>query len=270
MHRSITLILLLLAAIPHHARSQTQFSGWLGTFQNYKITGKTGLYFDAQIRSTGQWQQVHALLLRPGLNLYLTPSLTTTVGYAYIPQQRISGNVTALLPEHRAWQQLLFTHPARIGHNHPHRTTPSGHPKHPVLTASFSHRLRLEQRYLPLHHPEGNTLVQHGHRYAGRLRYFTRGLIPLNSQASPGQQTSTPPFTKGFFAAIQNEIFFNIGDPSPVNGKVFDQNRAYVAAGYRLNRQFDMELGYMNQYINGTGSNSTNNHILQMATYIRL
>lgn len=258
MYRSITLILLLLAAYPRFARSQTNFAGWLGTFQNYKITNRTGLYFDAQLRSTGQWQQVHALLLRPGINLYLTPSLTATVGYAYIPQQRISGNVTGYLPEHRTWQQLLFTHPVRP------------HSRH-IPGASLSHRLRLEQRYLPLYHPEGNTLVQNGHRHAGRLRYFTRGLVPLNSQASPGQQASaSPSFTKGFFAAIQNEIFFNIGDTSPANGKIFDQNRAYVAAGYRWNRQFDMEVGYMNQYISGAAGISTNNHILQMATYIRL
>ena len=267
MYRSITLILLLLAAYPRFARSQTNFAGWLGTFQNYKITNRTGLYFDAQLRSTGQWQQVHALLLRPGINLYLTPSLTATAGYAYIPQQRISGNVTGHLPEHRTWQQLLFTHPIfpRQGHASAHHPGASAHH---LPVATLTHRLRLEQRFLPKHHAEGNALVQNGHRYAGRIRYFARTVLPLSRQ-QPGDAAAVP-FTKGFFAAVQNEIFFNIGNASAVNGKVFDQNRAYVAAGYRCNRQFDMEIGYMNQYISGAAGNSTNNHILQVATYIRL
>jgi len=56
--------------------------------------------------------------------------------------------------------------------------------------------------------------------------------------------TGPRPFTQGFFAALQNEVFVNIGDPSPVNGKFFDQNRAYLAVGYRWSRQFDLEMGY--------------------------
>ena len=115
--------------------------------------------------------------------------------------------------------------------------------------------------------------MRDGHREAHRLRYFFRGIIPLSAQtdgmASAGPAKSAA-FTKGFFAAVQNEIFFNLGDKTAVNGKVFDQNRVLLAGGYRLSKQFDMELGYMNQYISGAGSNSTNNHIVQLATYVRL
>jgi hypothetical protein len=274
--KSLLITLLLVTGQRYSARAQTQFTGWLATFQNYKFSNRAGLYFDGQFRTTGQLRQMQALLLRPGLNLYLTPALSATVGYAYIPQQRISGSVTGYLPEHRTWQQLLFTHPILSGHGQA--------PAHHLPAATLAHRLRLEQRFLPKHHAEGNALVQNGHRYAGRIRYFARTVIPLTSQR-PGDASgnlphngtnpsakgsASSPFTKGFFAAIQNEIFFNIGDTAPVNGKLFDQNRAYLAAGYRWSRQFDTEIGYMNQYISGTGSNSTNNHILQVATYLRL
>lgn len=249
--KSLLITLLFVILWGSAAQSQTQFAGWAATFQNYKLTSKTGFYFDIQWRSTDQWQQMHALLIRPGINLYLTPSLTATAGYAFIPQQRISGGVTGYQPEHRTWEQLVFTHPLRKTHVSHTLTT---HTVKPTL----AHRLRLEQRYLPRHHAEGNRLVRDGHRYAGRLRYFARAITPLGNPDA------------GWFAAVQNEIFFNIGDNSAVNGKFFDQNRAYVAAGYRCSRQFDMEIGYMNQYINGAGSNSTNNHILQLATYVRL
>jgi hypothetical protein len=229
-------ILLIILFAGGSARAQTQFMGWGATFINYKASEKFGLYFDGQYRSTDQLQQMNQLLLRPGINLYLAPSWTFTTGYAIIPQQRISAGVTGYLPEHRIWEQLVFTHKVK------------------AVRATVSHRARLEQRFIPRHHAEGNSLVRDGHRTAGRLRYFARGVVPLGS---------TP--DKGMFAAVQNEIFFHTAD-----GGSFDQNRAYVAAGYRMSRQLDLEMGYMNQYVAGADGASTNNHILQVATYIRL
>jgi hypothetical protein len=265
---TLMILLTIFGGQPSHA--QAQFMGWLATFQNYKLSPKFGLYFDGQFRSTDQWRQLNALLLRPGVNFYFTPSLTGTVGYTYIPQQRVSNGVTGYLPEHRTWQQLIYTHTTHLGHH--------------ARTTAISHRLRLEQRYIPKHHAEGGSLVHDKNVYAGRLRYFTRAVIPLGGvhpiMTPAGGSTASAPklagttssraFTQGFFAAIQNEIFVNIGDPSSVNGKVFDQNRAYLALGYRCSKQFDVEMGYLNQYISGTGSNSTINHVLQLASYVRL
>ncbi|MHA4807937.1 DUF2490 domain-containing protein [Flavitalea flava] len=252
--------------------AQSQFAGWLGTFQNYKLNDKTGLYFDGQLRSTGQLEQVQALMIRPGINFYLTPRLTATVGYAYIYQQRRSGEVTGYLPEHRTWQQMVYTHPLHFS---------------PAARATaVSHRLRLEQRFLPKHHVSGNTLTGNGHAYANRLRYFVRGVIPVSGQSGENQGTggqgataqssggktggSQRSFNQGFFAALQNELFVNVGDASAVNGKIFDQNRAFFAFGYRFSKQFDTEIGYMNQYVNGAGTSSSVNHILQLGTYLRL
>jgi hypothetical protein len=230
------LLIILFAA--GSAKGQTQFMGWGATFMNYKVNDKFGVYFDGQYRSTAQVQQMNQLLLRPGVNFYLSPSFTFTTGYAFIPQQRVSAGVMGYLPEHRVWEQMVFTH--KVKH-------------HQKAVATIQHRVRLEQRFIPLHHAEGNSLVKDGHRTAGRLRYFTRGVMPLSGRTD-----------KGVFAAVQNEIFFHTAD-----GGSFDQNRAYVAAGYRLSPQFDLEMGYMNQYI-ATGGGSTNNHILQVASYIRL
>lgn len=265
--KSLLISGLIFCGLIRPASAQTQFAGWAATFQNYKLSPHMGIYFDAQWRSTDQVRQMHALLLRPGLNIYITPALTGTIGYAFIPQQRISGGVEGYLPEHRVWEQMVFTHPVKFGAHHActqHHAGAQHHPgaqhhsgAHQHALPTLQHRLRLEQRYIPRHHAEGGELVHDGHRYAGRLRYFARGIVPLSGST-------------GWFVAVQNEIFFNVANTSVVNGKFFDQNRAYLAAGYRLNRQFDMELGYMNQYISGTGSNSTNNHIVQLATYLRL
>lgn len=251
------------------ANAQSQFSGWMATFQNYKLSSKWGFYFDIQYRSTDKWQQMHALLIRPGVNYYFKPNMTGTVGYAIIPQQRVSGGVMAYIPEHRIWEQFIVTHNARLSHK--------------ARNTGIQHRFRLEQRYIPKFHAAGNSLVRDRHVNANRLRYFTRAVVPFGSvkevtapvadgsMASGAQpNAASKAFTSGFFAAIQNELFLNIGDTSPVNGKFFDQNRAYLAVGYRCSKQFDVEMGYLNQYISGSGSNSTANHVLQVATYVRL
>lgn len=242
--RALFFVLLLTAGIPASPHAQTQFMGWAGTFQNIRFSRNFGLWFDGQIRSTDQWQETQALLLRPGLNWYLTKNLTATAGWTYVHQRRTAGHTHGYLAEHRSWQQLLLTHPLK--------------------KATVSHRLRLEQRHLPRPLARDNSLVADGYAQASRLRYFTRGVIPVGSRDKPGA------FSKGYFAAFQNELFVNMGDATAVNGNVFDQNRAYLAVGYRHSKQFDIELGYMNQYISMTGGASQNNHILQCATYLRL
>ena len=72
------------------------------------------------------------------------------------------------------------------------------------------------------------------------------------------------------FGAVQNELFLNFGDKSAVNGKTFDQNRAYAAVGYRFCPEFDLEAGYLNQYVTQRNDNFVNAHVLQVAAYLRL
>lgn len=67
---SFFLIATLIIAASRPASAQSQFTGWLATFQNYKLSPRFGLYFDIQYRTTDKWQQMNALLLRPGVNFY--------------------------------------------------------------------------------------------------------------------------------------------------------------------------------------------------------
>ena len=149
-------------------------------------------------------------------------------------------NISGYAPEHRIWQQFIVSHP--------------------IINTSLSHRFRLEQRFIAKSVIENNELKNEGNVYANRLRYFFRTMVPVG-----GKLEDNTPFT-----GLQNEVFLNFGDKSGVNREFFDQNRAYVALGYRFNRKFDLELGYMNQYINGRNDAFTNNHVLQLATYLRL
>jgi hypothetical protein len=239
--KKILVLLALAGATGPGALAQKTNSAWVAAFNSFTINKKFSIHFDAQLRSGDQYSQMQTLLLRPGLNYKVSDRLTATAGYAFISNRRVIDGISGYAPEHRTWQQLLYTHP--------------------VFHAGMSHRFRLEQRFISKTYAEDDKLENDGNVYANRFRYFLRTVIPFQGRK---------PFDKGLFGAIQNEVFLNIGNNSAVNGRSFDQNRAYLALGYRLNRKLDLETGYMNQYVQGRGSAFTNNHIIQLAVYTRL
>ncbi|MBL7743381.1 MAG: DUF2490 domain-containing protein [Chitinophagaceae bacterium] len=229
------------AALTLSLSAQTNFTVWLASFNTFKTGKKTSIHTDVQLRSTDEVKQVQTLLMRSGLNVHLNKNITLAAGYAFIHNKRVISNVTGFVPEHRIWEQLLINHKLK--------------------NIAISHRFRVEQRFIGKAVVVNNEIGADGSLYANRFRYFIRNVLPLKKESV---------FKQGVFAALQNEVFLNFGNNSNVNNESFDQNRFYLAAGYRLNAAFDIEAGYMNQYINGRGQAFTNNHIVQLAGYLRL
>lgn len=246
-YQRILVILLLLTA--RRLSAQTQLSGWLADFNTVKISTKLSLHSDIQLRSTDNLEHVQTSLLRAGLNYRTGRLITLTGGYAYIRNRRTIEGVSGYAPEHRIWEQFLLTHPLTIGKGAQARK------------GTLAHRFRLEQRFIAKSQLLNHEWLNEGNIYANRLRYFIRNVTPLIPWSAKGQAP---------FLALQNEVFVHFGDKSGVNGEFFDQNRAYIALGYRFHKSFDAEIGYMNQYVNGRGSTFVNNHIVQLATYVRL
>ena len=232
---------MLAGTLSYSAFAQSQFSGWLASFNTFKTGKKTSIHADVQWRSSDDFKHTQTFLLRSGLNIHLSKQLIVTGGYAFIHSRRVMGDVSGYAPEHRTWEQLLFSHKLKS-----------------IFT---SHRLRLEQRFITQSTVQDNQLVNDGSAYANRLRYFLRNIIPFRQQKT---------FSRGMFAALQNEVFVNIGNTENVNGKFFDQNRFYLALGYRLHSSIDVETGYLNQYVSGRNGAFVNNHVWQVATYLRL
>ncbi|HEX2629147.1 MAG TPA: DUF2490 domain-containing protein [Chitinophagaceae bacterium] len=237
------LLVLFIVSLQHTVFSQSQFSGWLASFNTFKTGKKTSIHFDAQLRSSDEFKQVQTLLLRPGINFHVRKNITLTAGYAFIANRYRLGGITDMAIEHRIWEQVLINQK--------------------IKKITLAHRFRMEQRFLPKLTIENGDLAADGHNVMlGRLRYFARGILPLTKTEGS--------FARGPFVALQNEVFVNIFNKDKVNGKFFDQNRAYLAMGYRLNPKADLEIGYLNQYVNGAGNAFTNNHVVQVAGYLRL
>ena len=185
---------------------------------------------DVQVRSSDDLEGVRNLLIRPSVSYSLDAQNTFSAGVAYIGT---FSPIVADTTEYRTWQQFISNRKF------------AGNP--------LTHRVRLEQRFIE--RAAGSDI------YSDRLRYFLRFMLPLAG-------TANQPFTQGNYIALQNEVFLNISGRSKLNGQLFDQNRAYVGFGRRLNAKVDVEIGYLNQQLNGR-TQDTQNQVIQLALFTR-
>ncbi|QHV96788.1 DUF2490 domain-containing protein [Spirosoma endbachense] len=88
----------------------------------------------------------------------------------------------------------------------------------------FEHRYRIEQRWF--------TYRDGSHPFRNRIRYRLNTFIPLNNR------TITD---KTAFLSVYDEVFLN-----PV-GPTFERNRFYAGAGYQLDKNWIIQIGWVNQ-----------------------
>ncbi len=238
-----------LLSVPALMQAQTtkNFSGWLAVYGTVNLNDKYTLRIEGNLRSTNEWEQIQTLLFRTGMNYKISANHVVTLGYAYASNARTINGVRGYAPEDRIWEQYSNFQFFSLSDHY----------------ISLQNRFRLEQRFIGQSEEENNQLVTDGFDFVQRFRYFIRAVVPFKS--SPKRE-----FSRGAYFALQNELFINIGDVSVVNGKSFDQNRAYFSLGYRFSPKNDSELAYLYQYVLGSGTTKTINNIIQLAIYIRL
>lgn len=233
------MIFLLVLSLPIPVFSQSNTYAWGSVFMNGPYRKNWGLHLDAQLRSAEDAGSVKSWLIRPGLQRKINARHSVALGYAYVWTQTIAPAFRSHQSEHRAWQQWIY--------------------QQPIGRINLQHRFRLEERFL------GATRITEGVGlpapavYATRFRYFNRILLPIRIRKS---------FERGLFGAIQNEFFLNVSGKKKLNTHLYDQNRFYLAGGYRIHPQLDLELGYMNRHIQLV-SGDARQHIWQIATYLR-
>ncbi|KQM74852.1 hypothetical protein ASE74_02405 [Pedobacter sp. Leaf216] len=226
------MVLIIVASGKLYAQTQKQNSGWFMFLNNTKFNEKWGLQFDVQLRSGDDWSHLRNTLVRPAVQYFINDKHNVALGYLWqTTDMNLIGTSKNLFHEHRIFEQYIYTHK--------------------IKSVFASHRVRLEQRFIGR---SGEDV------FSQRFRYFLRLIQPL--------QKTQPTFTKGPFVALQNEVFLNLQNKDQINNSVFDQNRLYVAAGYRFSKKFDLEAGYMNQASKGMTNNTVNN-IIQLAVYTR-
>lgn len=213
-----------------------QWNGWYIYTGDHTITKKIGLHTEYQwIRSNiiTDWQQSLPLL---GLNYRTTDNTLLTLGYGYVITYPYGKQpLNHAVGEHDIWEQ--FIQRQRIGRCY------------------FNHRYRLEQRWMQnfTKTPE-NKYVLDNYIFRNRARYRFMVSIPLNHK----EMTNNT-----LFLSLYDELFVNIGHNIGLN--LFDQNRISATLGWQFNPDLNLQVGYMNQYIQKPNAvDMENNHTVQL------
>lgn len=226
-----TLMALIFAGLSFTVFAQkeiaTQTNAWFMYFGNHRLTDKLGLHTEYQWRRhefISTWQQS---LMRLGVDYYVTDNSMLTAGYGWIESFPYGEQpIPETFTEHRIWEQWIVNN--RVG------------------SLYINHRYRLEQRFLE--RPAEGEYV-----FRQRVRYRLMLMLPLGNKNLED---------KSFFAATYAEPFIGFGEG--IGKNILDQNRLYVALGYRFNSNVNLQIGYLNQYIvKPDGIHHERNHDLQ-------
>lgn len=106
----------------------------------------------------------------------------------------------------------------------------------------FSSRTRLEQRFL-----------ENGSDTGWRFRQLLRLSKPLSAWPSVSP-------------VLWNEIFIGLNRPDWGAKKGFDQNRLFAGLAWQATPNARLEIGYLNQYVNGNAQNGMN-HVLSSSLF---
>lgn len=153
-------------------------------------------------------------LVRPGLGYAITDKVVVWAGYAWAPTCQPLNRV-GCFDEHRIWQQVTWADNFSFGR--------------------LSARSRFEERFFNHQAPiPGNDDV------AYRFRQLVKLAVPM------------PAVDPNLSFIVQSELFIamNTVDNPGFISRGYDQNRAFVGLGYKVNQYATVELGYMNQFIN--------------------
>ncbi len=228
-----TAVILQLLTFKIASAQTNEFTGWGAWFHTQKFSKHWGALFDAQFRSANHFGYLRNPLIRPAVTYYFDKNKFASVGYLFTGTHWKTEIANTFRVEQRVFEQFILMQ--KITYN-----------------TALQHRFRLEQRFV-------NSQGNQDQFFAQRLRYFARSVVPFKKDSV---------FAKGPFIGLQNEVFVNVQNKARLNGQFFDQNRAYAAIGYRLNKMIDLETGYLNQYIN-QAEGYTVNHVLQLVLYTR-
>lgn len=202
-------------------------TNWVQVFNTIRLDKKWSLHAEYQWRRESglkNWQQS---LLRVGVNRKLNENITAHFGYGWIetfPYGDFPIAPAGTFPEHRIYEQISI--------------------KQPFKKFTLTHRFRIEQRWLGRVKPGTDREIEEW-LFLHRFRYQFRTQFAVSPK---------------FYVVAADEIFIGAGKNVGIN--IFDQNRIFLLAGYKLSPVVSIEAGYFNQTLL-QGRRVNNNSIVQ-------
>jgi Protein of unknown function (DUF2490) len=192
----------------------------------HALVDRWSAMFDLSIRR-GDFASVwRTLLVRPGVQWQLSPSVRLGGGYTFsyvYPAGSQSGLHT---PEHRIFQQLQLSHSAG--------------------RVSLSHRYRFENRWFGQRDTASADAPISSWLKRQRFRYQVKATLPLGSSRT--------------YLTTFDELFINLG--ANVRYNILDQNRFAAGIGVRLTPVLRLETYYQNYVVlHADGRGVDRNHV---------
>jgi hypothetical protein len=201
--------------------SQTFDRGeWLNISHTQKLSEKFDILAEHQLRSLNRFEYLTTFLLRAGLNYNFNKHHSVAVGYYYNDEWEKEKGEKKHHLDQRIFEQYAYDLK--------------------VERISTKWRARLEQRFVS--DPD--------EPFSQKLSLQAAMQVPLLADAE---------FSKGAFAKIEDEIFFNIEHKDLPEVSFYDQNRPYFALGYRWSKKLETEFGYVRWYEHKTTGDSRTN-----------
>jgi hypothetical protein len=201
MKKSLLPILLLfisIGTIQAQDNGEDDLGAWYMVFTTNRVSEKLSIHGEVQYRNYEFADNFNQLLLRTGLNYHISDKAMATFGYGYITTdptfEEPAGEENTT--EHRIYQQFVL--------------------RNSLGKLKFSHRYRLEQRFID--NPLSGNDTQH------RARYFLRVTYPLSDK---------------WFLTAYDEVFINL------QNDFFGQNRLFGAVGYNFSKNLSTQVGYI-------------------------
>jgi len=190
-----TLALLLTFGIYAQETGESKLGTWLEVTSSNRLSEKLSLsasYTNWNYEGFKNYQLRLGLI---GLAYRFNAKTTAGIGYGYGNiDTTFENNGIPIIKEHRLFEFATF--------------------KHKSYDIAWSHRLKLEHRFLD--RQTSNDLIH-------RIRYRFKGTLPINQL---------------FFISVYDEIHFNL------NPFDFQQNRAFGGLGYKVNKNSNLIFGY--------------------------
>ena len=207
-------------------------NAWFIISGDMAINDRWSVLFDASNRRSGPIEQTMANFVRGGLAYEIIDHVRVAVG-ANWSRSYPYGEIPSPYPvtEHRIWEQV------QVGHS--------------IGRLDLSHRYRLEQRSRGLRSDPDVDVIDVWAK-SGRFRYQVKGTLPLSGDdVEPGEA----------YLSASNEFFISFGENVQYN--IFDQDRANFVFGYRMNRNWRVETGFLEHIIfKSNGVDVERNHTM--------
>ena len=239
MRKIAFLCVVILVSLNAYAQKEivSQQNAWAMYTGNHRLSDKLGIHTEYQWRRSDGFEHWQQSLMRIGVDYYAQLNLQLTAGYGWIKTFPYGEQpIAKAFNEHRIWEQAVI--------------------KSPVGRVDIQHRYRLEQRFLENwnNSDSDSTWVMDGFNFRQRFRYRIYLAVPISRKELKDNT---------LFLAVYDEPFLGFG--KGIGKNILDQNRLYAALGWRFNPNFNIQLGYLNQYIvKPDGIKAERNHTLQV------